>query len=382
MEEMDLLSIREEIDKINNDIIDLYIKRMRLAEGVADYKLRHSLPVFQSSREDEILNRVEKNSPPDLAQGARLLFTEILDISKCHQQNRLTKLVPLEISATRENPIVGCPGISGSYSEEACHKAFGGRQREIRFFKTFDEVFEAVDSGSVDYGVVPLENSTAGGVGTTYDLMGKHDFHICRRLSIPINHVLAAKSDTAFTDVKTVISHEHALNQCSQFLKAGGAFKALPAANTSIAAKTVADSGERNIACICSAACAKLYGLSVLKENISNCPDNFTRFIVISKALEVSENADIVTLSLSLPHSAGALYRMLTRFAFSGLNLTKIESKPVPLSAGKDSGDSFGVIFYLDFNGSIKSDVVAKLLQNLKNESEYYKLLGNYEDMQ
>lgn len=380
MLESDLGEIRRQIDEIDGEMLRLYVERMRLCEGVADYKLKNNLPVFQGKREREVLDKVSAAAPEELSEGARLLFAEIMDISKCHQQNRLTKALPFDCAEPVKNPVVACPGIRGSYSEEACLKAFGGEIKEIRYFADFDGVFTAVDEGTADYGVLPLENSTAGGVSSTYDLMGRFDFHICKRLAIPINHVLAAKPGTAFNDITKIFSHEQALHQCMLWLKSAR-IPCESCANTSIAAKTAADSDE-SIGCICSAACAKLYGLEILKTGIADNDENFTRFIVISKKLEISENADIVSLSLSLPHCAGALYRMLTKFAYAGLNLTKIESKPVP-SAVADvvREDSFDVIFYLDFEGGVRDETVAKLLQNLEKEVGYYKFLGNYEDM-
>ena len=202
--------------------------------------------------------------------------------------------------------------------------------------------------------------------------------YICGRLSIPVNHILAAKSKNA--NIEKVISHEQALRQCSDFLNKRG-YKQKAVENTSIAAKTVSESGE-NIACVCSAHCAKLYGLEVIAENVVDIGENFTRFVIISKELQIEEGSDIISICLSLPHISGSLYKLLTRFYFSGLNLTRIESRHMPAHIKKKSGsDSFEVIFYLDFEGSISNPSVNKLLQNLEADCGYYRLLGNYKEI-
>lgn len=376
---MELNELRNEIDKIDDEISRLFTERMKISEQVAEYKRKNKMEVLQSGRETQILDRVSAGAPDYLGNAQRLLFRTIMDISKCRQTDLLSSLPPYKAALQKENPIVACPGIEGSYSEAACKKAFA-KMQQIRYYATFDKVFEAVDSGLCDYGVLPLENSTAGDVSVTYDLMGKYDFYITKRVSVKVEHVLAAKNAADKNAVSEILSHEQALHQCSDFLRES-AIKSTPVANTSIAAKAVSDSAEP-IACICSRSCAELYGLNVIEENIADSKENFTRFIVISKSLEISENADMISISLSLPHTAGSLFRMLTKFAYNGLNLTKIESKPLPTSFSSNMREEiFDVIFYFDIAGSVRDEGVARLLLSLKNEMKYYKFLGNYEEM-
>lgn len=375
---MDLEEIRQDIDKLDKELLELFAKRMKLCCDVADYKAENGLPVFQGGREQAVLKRIAELAPEGLESASTLLFSQIMDISKCLQQERLTQYKAVEYAMPAENPVAACPGIAGSYSEEACIRAFGDSAK-INYYDTFGQVFEAVNSGEADYGVVPIENSTAGGVDGTYGLLEQYDTYVCGRLSIPVRHVFAAKKEAGA--VRKVMSHEQALHQCAGFIKEQG-LNAITAPNTSIAARTVAQGQETDCACICSRHCAELYGLEILKEGIADSNENFTRFIVISKTLQIPENADVISVCLSLPHHSGSLYRMLTRFSFSGLNLTKIESRPMPPRIKKKTGtEGFEFIFYLDFEGNVKNPSVTKLLDNLEKDCSYYRFLGNYRDM-
>lgn len=381
VKEMDLEAIRKNIDEIDDELAILFEKRSQLACQVAEYKKANNMQVFQKGREDFILDRVEKKSSPEMKNASRLLFQTIMDISKCRQQQLLTEVAPFNYhSCKHELPKVGAV-TKGSYTADACKKFFG-KECEIEYFRDFNEVFEAVEQGRADYGVLPIENSTAGDVSATYDLMGKHNFYIYKSTKIKIDHVLAVKKGMKLSDVKTVISHEMAIKQCSQFIGEKG-YSASPRLSTAGAAEEVANSNpEEGLAAICSRSCAELFGLEAVASDIVDIKDNYTRFIMISKKLQVTDNASVISLSLSLPHTPGSLYRMLTRFAYCGLNLCRIESKPMPSSLADVKDDAFDFIFYLDFYGNIENEDVIKLLANLKQESKYYRFLGNYEEIE
>lgn len=382
---MNLDEIRKSIDETDGEILKLFSERMKLCEQVAEYKAKNNMPVFQGGREKQVLDGIEAKTEPRLRAASRLLFSQIMEISKCLQREKLTEYEKVGVSVLKSGPVIACPGIRGSYTEEACLKVFGKNAR-IDYFDTFDRVFDAVGKGSADYGIVPIENSTAGGVNGTYELLGENDMYICKRLSIPVDHVLAAKSKDCAAE--KVISHEQALHQCQGFLKERGC-KTETAPNTSIAARCVAQGGDgfKDTACICSEHCAELYGLEVIKRGIADSSENFTRFIVIAKDLQIEENADIISVCLSLPHVTGSLFRLLTKFSYCGLNLTKIESRPMPPHIKKlsravsEDKENFEVIFYLDFEGSLTDSSVSKLLKSLEKECVYYRFLGNYRDM-
>lgn len=375
---MDLGQLRNEIDKIDDQIIELFTKRSELACGVAQYKKENNMEVFQSGREQFILDKAASRVPEEMKNASRLFFQTLMDISKCRQQQILTEVRPFDVRKNeKERPRVGAV-TKGSYTADACKKFFGSNA-DVEYFTSFDEVFDAVESGSVDYGVLPIENSTAGDVNATYDLMGCHNFYIHKTTKIRINHVLAVRKGTRPEDVKTVLSHEMALKQCSKFIKEKG-YDTVPISTTAKAAEMVSE-GKENVAAVCSASCAELYGLEPIYEDITDIKDNYTRFIMISKKLEVTENASIVSLSLSLPHTTGSLYRLLTQFAYCGLNLCRIESKPMPSMLASVKDDAFDFIFYLDFIGSINNEDVIKLLTTLEQDMKYYRFLGNYEEV-
>lgn len=374
---MDLGLIRNEIDKIDDEIVKLLEKRSRLATDVAVYKRENHMEVFQKGREQFILNRVSNAVDEDMKSTMRIAFQTIMDLSKCRQTQLLTEKHDFNIHKPMSGRPLAATVTKGSYSAVACEKFFGGKC-DIKYVKHFEDVFKAVEAGEVDYGVLPIVNSTAGDVSATFDLMGKHNFYICKTAELHISHVLAAKKGVKPEDIKTVYSHEMALKQCGEFIAANG-YQTAEASTTAKGAQLVAKSDETDCAAICSALCAELNGLEVIAENISDIKDNYTRFILISKRLEVSENADVISLSLTLPHTPGSLYRLLTRFAFCGLNLLRIESKPMPSGLADMKDDAFDFIFYLDFEGSIRNEAVMKLLNNLESEMKYYRFLGNYD---
>ena len=233
-------------------------------------------------------------------------------------------------------------------------------------------VFEAVDNKSFDFGVVPIANSTAGSVTATYELLKKYDLKICAGTKLRISHCLAARKDTDPNDIQIVYSHEQALMQCSDYITRHG-YKGHNYANTALAAQFIAQS-DRPVAAICSHESALNNGLKIIADDIANAAENYTRFIVISKKTLCTEKADVISVSLSLPHEKSALYRLLTKFSVAGLNLTMIESRPI-------ANTDFDAVFYLDFEGSIRDAQVAMLINELKQELTYFKFLGNYEEI-
>ena len=370
---MNLTDLRNRIDDIDKEILKLFIERMDIAKDVAMFKVENNLPVFQSSREIEIINNVRNNSPEKLKNSSEVLFKNIMDISKYCQEieifNNQGNFSYIDF-INNNGFSIGCQGVDEAYSHIASKKLFG--ENNVVFFKTFDEVFEAVENGSIDFGVLPIQNSTAGSVAKTYELLRKYNLYISSSISLKLSHCLATRKGVKIENIKKVYSHEQALWQCSDYLKDNN-FDGCAFSNTALSAEYVKNCDE-NFACICSVDCAKLNGLEILSEDISNADENYTRFICISKKIFIPKNADIISVSLSLPHSSGALYSLLTKFAVAGLNLLRIESKPI---ASKD----FDVVFYLDFAGSIKDENVVKLLTALKNELNYFKFLGNYNEV-
>lgn len=375
--ELDLSEIRKNIDKIDDQLLDLFRQRMDLTCQVAQYKAAHNMVVFQSEREKAIIQSVRDRSPEELKSSAEFLFTNIMDISKCRQNNAITPAVEIpHKTAIKPGATVAVQGISGAYGHAAAVKLFPNGKMD--FHGSFAEVFEAVENGSADYGVVPVENSTAGEVTANMELLEKHSVYINRTVTVPCTHVLAAKHGVRSGDIKIIFGHEQAIRQCGEYISSRPYLTVIPYANNAMAAQMVAENRSSELGCICSRECAEMHGLDVVEPAIAADPNNATRFICISKEIEVYDGADTVAVSVSLPHISGSLYRMLTKFAVNELDLTKIQSKPLPLEYRTDENE---FMFYLEFSGSIDQPVVLRLLNNFETEYSYFRLHGNFSEV-
>lgn len=370
----DLGEIRIEIDKIDTELIELFKKRMDCAKAVGLYKKENNIPVLNQNRENEILDNVEEKGG-EYGSHARLLFSNIMELSRALQHNIVgsgkklrADILNASSKMQTENVKVGYQGIKGANGHEATLKLFPNG--DAVNYKTFADVFDAVDREEVTYGVLPVENSTAGSVSAVYDLILKHRFYIVKALDLPIDYCLAGLKQSEFSDIEKVWSHPQSLSQCANYI-AKNNFDATPFENTAVAAREVASEKRLNVAAICSYKAAEEYGLKILDNHLQDDKGNTTRFIVISKTLCIPENANKISLCFSLPHVTGSLYGLLCRFNSLGLNLTKIESRP---RKGKD----FEYLFYLDFSGSVYSDNVIDLISQLSEEMPEFSFLGNY----
>lgn len=372
-EAMNLEELRKNIDEIDDELLKLFEKRMEITHNVAQYKIENGMNVFQSARENEIIEKVRSKAPNGLENSVETLFTTIMDIGKSKQFSEFfagnCNIDYTEFKLS-DNMKIACPGIEGSYSEQAAYQI--SKNAELKYYETFEDVFEAVGKGEMPYGIVPIQNSTAGSVSATYELLSKENLYIACSTKVKVNHCLACKKSTDLSEITKVFSHEQGLMQCSEFIKENNLFKR-ECPNTSLAALQVSKSNEP-IACICSESCAKEHGLKILNTNIANANKNYTRFILVSNKLYSSKNANIVSVTLTIPHAHSALYRLLTKFSVCGLNLVRLENKPI---ASKD----FDVQFYLDFEGSILNHDVPKLIAELKSDLSYFKFLGNFEEI-
>ena len=378
---MELTEIRREIDEIDDEMAKLFVRRMKAADAVAAAKRGTGKPVFDPARERDILARIATEVGPDLADEARLLFATLMSISRGRQRALLddddafVRSLKAAILATPlrfpSNARVACPGAEGGYSQQAATALF--QSPAILYFRDFEAVFAAVEQGMCDYGVLPIENSAVGSVTRVYDLMDRHAFRIVRARRLRIRHVLLAPKGASLSDIRAVSSHPHALAQCSEFLRVHPEIVASPASNTAVAAAELAKSGRRDAAVIASRDCAELYGLAVLADDVADTASNFTRFICISRRCEIYPDAGKFSLMMSLPHRPGALSDVLAGFAAAGVNLTKLESRPVP-------GSDFEFRFVFDFEASPSDPAVVKLLAGFSRnpEIERFAFLGAY----
>lgn len=378
---MDINELRNEINETDEKLVELFCKRMNISLEIAKYKKENNLPVLDKNRERKLLAKVSDASPQELEVYTRALYTTIFNLSRSYQHKYMNKTASISSSikealenTSKQFPkraVVACQGVSGAYSEQACEKIFD--VPEIMFFNNFEGVFHAVRSGLCDYGILPLENSTAGSVNQVYDLMRKNKFYVVKSIRLKVDHSLLAKKGTSLSDIKEVYSHEQAVNQCSNFISENK-IKANICANTAVAAKLVASSDRTDIAAIASAKCAELYGLTAIASDIQNYSNNYTRFICISKNLEIYPGASKTSFMMTIPHVPGSLYSVISRFYALGINLVKIESRPLP-------DRDFEFMFYFDIECSVYSDELISLINELENDITDFTYLGSYSEV-
>ena len=376
---MDLTELRTEIDKVDDELVRLFTKRMDISAQIADYKKENQLPIFVPAREREKLADVAQKAGPDMANYTRVLYSMLFELSRSHQSKRTGDVSPLyrQITDAIENtpklfpqaPMVACQGVEGAYSQIACEKMF--KNPFILYFKNFEGVFHAIDQGLCQYGILPLENSTAGSVKKVYDLMIEHKFSIVRTFRLKVDHNLLAKPGCKLSDIREIYSHEQAINQCSEYLHKLTGITVIPVANTAIAADMVSKSDRSDVAAISSRSCAELYNLQTLAASIQDKGNNRTRFICISKNLEIYPGSDKTSIMMVLPHHPGSLYKLLARLYALGINVTKLESRPIP-------DRDFEFMFYFDLETSIYSDEFVQLMCELEDLCEDFKYLGSY----
>lgn len=376
---MNLDDYRNQIDEIDKEMVRILEKRMRVAEEIAKYKKDNDIPVLDAYREREKIDQITEMASDDMASYTKILYNTVMELSKDHQRKvtQTESAVVRDIKrALEETPkvfpsraTVACQGVEGAYSQQACEKLF--KMPKIMFLKNFNGVFAAIDQGLCQYGILPLENSTAGSVNQIYDLMMKYNFHIVKSVKLKIDHSLLAKRGTRREDIREIVSHEQAILQCDSYLKNFPHAKITVCDNTAEAAKMVAESERGDIAALASLACGQLYGLNCLEEDVQDNGNNYTRFICISKKLEIYPGADKTSLMVVVSHTPGSLHNVLSRFNALGINLFKLESRPIPQR-------DFDYMFYFDFDCEVYSEEFIRLMNQLDDLSQACKYLGSY----
>jgi chorismate mutase/prephenate dehydratase len=380
---MELNELRQQIDEIDRELVSLFIRRMNCSADVAEYKREHGIPVLDASRERALLSKISELSGEEFEGYSRTLYSTILSLSRSYQHRQLgetTELYNEIVKAIDETPRmfperanVACQGVEGAYSQIAAERLFSAP--DITFFSNWESVFSAIEAGMCRYGVIPIENSTAGSVKKVYDLMISKNFKIVRTVRIKIDHCLLAKKGTKLAEIKEIFSHEQAISQCASFLTSlGKNVKITRVENTAKAAQMVAESNRDDVASLSSRSCATQYGLDVVASAVQDNGNNHTRFICITNNLEIYPGADRTSLMLVTPHKPGALFRILSRFNALGINLIKLESRPIP-------DRDFEFMFYFDLESSVYSSKLASLLAELEHECEEFTYLGSYSEV-
>ena len=378
----DLSEIRKRIDAIDTQICDLFSQRMQCTHEVAEYKRANNKPVLDRGRERAKLADVASKVPEPLRDYSQVLFNLIMEISRAQQSAENNQDSPLAGQIARavadtpalfpQSAFVACQGVEGAYSQHAADRLF--KHATISYFEEFEGVFRAVDQGFCKYGVLPVENSTAGTVNQVYDLMMRHKFSIVRSVRIKVDHNLLALPGAKLEGIRDIYSHQQAINQSRQFLDSLPNVTVHVAENIAAAAKMVAESGRTDVAALSSRSCAELYNLVALARNVQDSDANYTRFACIAKDLEIYPGADRTSLMVVTKNDPGSLYKVLARFYALDINLVKLESRPIPNS-------DFDFMFYFDVECPVAAPEFASLIASLNDVCEEYRYLGSYSEL-
>ena len=378
---MELSEIREKINAVDDQLLDLFLQRMDLSEEVAAYKNEHHQPILNKQREREILAKVAEKSG-DRERFSYHLFSTIFELSRSRQAELITAPTKVESQVKTslaaggevfpQTGLVACQGVEGANSQVACDRLLP--RGNIVYVKTFAAVVSAVESGLCKFGVLPIENSSNGSVRAVYTLLQEHNLSVVRSTRLCIRHELLAKPGVKMSDITEIYSHEQALGQCSKFLNGLNGVRVIPCDNTAMAAKMVADSGSRHAAAISSHPCAALYGLQCVNNAIQDSDNNYTRFICITKDPIIYAGANRISLIIACDNKPGALYEILSKLAALGINMTKLESCPV-------TGRNFEFIFFLELEASVHEPGVLPMLEELERSCANFQFLGSYAEV-
>lgn len=380
---MDLSKVRTNIDRIDNQLLELFCQRMDLARNVAEAKRGMKKAVFDPARERDKLSGLMSQAPNEYQPQVHSLFSLLMSMNKAEQQKILNTGNSSATSAQARSAMlpvdsvfpalatVACQGVEGAYSQIAASKLFD--VPTISYFTNFEGVFKAVQSGFCEFGVLPIENSTAGSVNQVYDLLAKYRFHIVRGLRLKIDHQLLVKPGTQLEEVHEICSHQQAIAQCGDYIEQLGAHVTVME-NTAMAAQAVANSERTDIAALSSRSCAALYGLDILAEDVQDTDSNYTRFVVISATPQIYPGANRTSLLMTLKHEPGSLYRVLERFFALNINMVKLESRPIP-------GRDFEFMFYFDLDAPAGSPALNELLDSLEDICDRYVYFGTYTEV-
>ena len=378
---MELSDIRVKIDAVDDQLLQLFLERMNLAEEVAAYKNEHHLPILNKQREREVLAKVTEKAG-DKERYAYHLYSTLFELARSRQAElisaptKVAALVKTSLEAGGEvfpqTGLVACQGVEGANSQVACDRLLP--RGNIVYVTTSEAVVSAVESGLCKFGVLPIENSSNGSVRAVYELLQAHKLSVVRSTRLCIRHELLALPGVKMDDITEIYSHEQAIGQCSKFLNGLNGVRVVPCANTAIAAKMVAESGSRHAAAIASHPCAALYGLECVNDTIQDSDNNYTRFFCIAKDPVIYAGANRISLILACDNKPGALYEILSKLAALNINMTKLESCPV-------SGRNFEFIFFLELEASVQEPGVLSMLQEMERSCASFNFLGSYAEV-
>lgn len=374
---MDLGILRDEIDEIDGKIVDLYEKRMDICKQVAEYKIETGKKVFDRTREEEKIRKVKSQTHNEFnSHGVEELFEQIMSMSRKLQYQMLAEkgslgklpFIGVDELDTQKARVV-FQGAEGAYSQAAMDKYFGESVNSFHV-DTFRDAMSAIDEGSADFAVLPIENSTAGMVSEIYDLLVEFENYIVGEQIIKIEHCLLGLPGTDLSEVKTVYSHPQSLMQSARFLQ-GYDWRQISMQNNAFAAQKVKNDGDKTQVAVASEYAGRIYGLEVLQKGINQAENNSTRFIIVTNQKIFRKDAHKISICFEVPHQSGSLYHMLSHFIYNNLNMCKIESRPI-------EDRTWEYRFFVDFEGNLADSAVKNALRGLRDEARNMKILGNY----
>lgn len=376
----DIKYLRGQIDIIDRQLVSLFQQRMEVAKDVAAYKIANGVPVLDPERERQVLEaKAAMVADPQLKTDVAKLYETIMSMSRACQRRVMRDQEPeppgffrqyAETELPVENPRVVYQGMPGAYSEEAAVNFFGPQVRS-QGLNRFEDAFEALACGEADYAVLPIENSTTGAIRQVYDLLLQYQFYLVGETTVKVEHCLMALPDVKLEEITHVYSHEQGLFQSDRFLDRHPDWVRVPQLDTAGSAKYVKEAGDRTKAAICSQRAADVYGLRILVRGVNHNRENYTRFAVIRAKPELRPGSDKITATFRLPHQSGSLHEILTIFAVNGLNLVKLESRPV-------AGRKWEYMFVVEFTGNLQAPGMDAVLRELDQSTDQFRVMGNY----
>lgn len=379
---MNLDELRNKIDGIDSEICRLFAERMQVVTDIARYKKENKMVVYHPSRARTVLHNISKQLGPEFEGYGRSLYHTIFDLSESYQTRVLSEDAEFyrhikEITSKPPLPFpkrasVACAGCEGAFAHLAAERLFD--LPEMMFVSNFNSVFRAINGGLCEYGVLPIENSLAGSVNAIYDLLNEHNVSIVRSIRLKVDHSLLTHPGVKLEEIREIYSHQQAISQCSEFLSTLKDVRVIAVENTAEAARMVAMSGDKTKASLSSRLCAELYQLQVLKNAVQNRDNNYTRFICIAKQPQIYSGANRTSIMMVIPHRPGSLFRILSRFNATGVNLVKLESRLIPER-------EFEYRFYFDIEASVYSPEFQSLMCELNTSGEQFKYFGTYAEI-
>lgn len=378
MKNLDLQECRKKLDEIDSEIVRLFEERMGVCGDVAEYKIGTGKAVYDAEREKQKISAVKELAHSEFNREAvQELFTQLMAMSRRYQYGLLAAHGKVEHNGftevdqlKKEGARVVFQGVEGAYSHAAVRKFFGS-DKGAYHVPEFEDTMREVEAGRADYGVLPIENSTAGFVISNYDLLAKYQNYIVGEVYVPVDHMLLGLGDAQLSDIRTVYSHPQGLMQCTDYLNAHKEWRQVSVLNTAAAAKKVMEEQDKSQAAVASHIAGELYGLKELAQGVSNVKNNTTRFIILSKDPVYEKNAGKISVCFEIPHISGSLYNILGNFIFNGVNMQMIESRPIPEK-------TFEYRFFVDLQGNLSEASVRNALAGIRAEASRFKILGNY----